>query len=250
MYHDVTPAAARDSSGFTGPGPDRYKLTPELFAEHLDAIAASGLRPSLVTEPAGNPIFHLTFDDGGSSAAAIAAALAEHDFVAHFFVTTSRLGSPGFLGPDELRALRAAGHSVGSHSHTHPALSRLTDAEIAGELETSRRVLEGLLSEEIATVSVPGGFYSLRVAEIGAACGFTHLFTSEPWLEPRRIESACVLGRFAVVADTSAEDVAALCRLSRPAVLRAAISWRVRRSVRAALGPVYSGLRTRLLSRR
>ena len=32
----------RDASGFQGPGPDRYKLPPELFESHLAAIAAAG----------------------------------------------------------------------------------------------------------------------------------------------------------------------------------------------------------------
>jgi peptidoglycan/xylan/chitin deacetylase (PgdA/CDA1 family) len=250
MYHDVTPPNERESSGFVGPGPDRYKLSPERFAEQLDAIAASGLRPSLVTEPVGDPVLHLTFDDGGSSAAAIGRMLAEHGFSGHFFVTTARIDSPGFIDLEALRALHRAGHLVGSHSHTHFALSRLSDAEVTAELETSRKVLEDVLGKPVTTASVPGGFYSARVAELAGEAGFDHLFTSEPWLESRQVGSLLVYGRFAIVSDTTAADVAALCRLSKPALVRATISWHARKAARAALGPLYAELRRRILARR
>lgn len=250
MYHDVTPRNERDSSGFVGPGPDRYKLKPESFAAHLDAIAASGLRPSLVTEPAGDPVLHLTFDDGGASAALIAETLAARGFGGHFFVTTARIGSPGFMDLEALRALHSAGNLVGSHSHTHFALSRLSDAEVTAELETSKNVLEDAIGEPVTTASVPGGFYSPRVAELAGRAGFEHLFTSEPWLTARKVGALRVYGRFAIVSDTAAADVAALCRLSRPAIVRATISWHARKAARAALGPAYAELRRRILARR
>ena len=38
MYHDVVAAGAEDSSGFPGRDAALYKVTPEMFAAHLDAI--------------------------------------------------------------------------------------------------------------------------------------------------------------------------------------------------------------------
>lgn len=250
MYHDVTPTEGRDASGFTGPGADRYTLTPEQFAEHLDAIAASPLPVALVPEPESSSSLLLTFDDGGASAVSIGQTLAERGLAGHFFVTTALIGMAGFVDVDGIRALRAGGHLVGSHSHTHPRLSGLPDSEVAAEWTTSRRALEDALGEPVTSASVPGGFYSTRVGELASAAGYTHLFTSEPWLKPRRVGSLRVYGRFAVVADTSAADVAALCRLSRPAILRAAISWHTRKTARGALGPIYAGLRRRVLAKR
>ena len=49
LYHDVTPANADDSSGFAGPEAARYKLTPDEFSRHLDAVAIKVARPPLVT---------------------------------------------------------------------------------------------------------------------------------------------------------------------------------------------------------
>ena len=74
----------------------------------------------LVLPGARRPRVALTFDDGGASALDIAGMLERRGWRGHFFVTTSRIGEPGFVGPDAVRELAERGHDVGSHSHTHP----------------------------------------------------------------------------------------------------------------------------------
>jgi hypothetical protein len=39
MYHDIVAAGDEDTSGFPGRDAALYKITPEAFAAHLDAIA-------------------------------------------------------------------------------------------------------------------------------------------------------------------------------------------------------------------
>src|SRR5476649_2132938 len=39
MYHDIVAAGAEKTSGFPGRDAARYKVTPEAFVAHLDAIA-------------------------------------------------------------------------------------------------------------------------------------------------------------------------------------------------------------------
>ena len=43
MYHDIAPYQRRDTVGFPGPLAGRYKLEPDTFAKHLDALAAKVL---------------------------------------------------------------------------------------------------------------------------------------------------------------------------------------------------------------
>lgn len=252
MYHDVfvgDPAA----SGFQGPGPDRYKVSTSAFAEHLDAIEASGLVPRLVVGrrgPEDDVQLLLTFDDGGLSAASETAPLLERrGWRGHFFVTTDRIGTTGFLGEGQLRALHEAGHVVGSHGHTHRALTSLEDAEGLREWSESKAILEDLLGVAVTTASVPTGRYSVRVGRLAAEAGLEHVFTGEPWLEPRRVESALAYGRFSMYAGTPARRVAALCSLSRPTLVRMGASWYVRRGVKALLGRAYDPLRARILAR-
>src|SRR5579875_2274122 len=82
-YHDVVEPGAATSSGYSGPGPDRYKLSPTAFAAHLDALLAAGVAVDL------------TFDDGGcSSVETIAPLLEQHGLRGRFFVVTDRIGAP------------------------------------------------------------------------------------------------------------------------------------------------------------
>ena len=38
IYHDVVAASDQERCGFPGPAAARYKLTPDQFERHLDAI--------------------------------------------------------------------------------------------------------------------------------------------------------------------------------------------------------------------
>jgi peptidoglycan/xylan/chitin deacetylase (PgdA/CDA1 family) len=249
-YHDVSSDPA--TSGFPGAEAAHYKLSPERFLTHLDAIAEAGLVPRTIADPIADEDVRvlLTFDDGGRSCASvIAPALAERGWRAHFFLVTDLLDTPGFLTAAEARELDGRGHVVGSHSHSHHALTRLSRAEIESELRESRAVLEEVLQKPVTTFAVPGGFYSASLDPLAAEAGYTHLFTSEPWLRPRVRSGVEVYGRFAVYSRTSDSEVALLCRLSRSLVLRRRAGWIARKQARAFLGPAYRTARSAVLRR-
>jgi peptidoglycan/xylan/chitin deacetylase (PgdA/CDA1 family) len=249
-YHDVAAAQARDATGFRGSGPDRYKLAPEQFAAHLATLEGLGVTPATAPQFADRAVA-LTFDDGGASATEVVAPLlAERGWHGHFFVTTGRIGSSGFVTAEQIADLYRAGNVVGSHSHTHRILTRLADEEIADEWRRSKKTLEDILGVEVDTLSVPTGYYGERIGRIAAELGFRHLFTSEPWVRPRRLRDALVYGRFAVISTTSSAHVAELCRLSRRAMWRDAGSWYARKVAKTALGDRYAALRRTLLARR
>src|ERR1700751_1312533 len=44
MYHDIAARPDQDEVGFPGSLARRYKLEPNVFEAHLDAVAAPGLR--------------------------------------------------------------------------------------------------------------------------------------------------------------------------------------------------------------
>ncbi len=65
IYHDVVTAPRQDECGFPGAVAARYKLEPERFEAHLDAIAATDVTVGLIGDGSQTA---LTFDDGGASA--------------------------------------------------------------------------------------------------------------------------------------------------------------------------------------
>jgi peptidoglycan/xylan/chitin deacetylase (PgdA/CDA1 family) len=66
------------------------------------------------------------------------------------------------LTRDDLRTLESAGVAVGSHTCSHPYLSKCTDADVLEEIEDSHRVLTGALGHEPASFAYPYGDHDPR----------------------------------------------------------------------------------------
>ena len=121
----------------------------------------------------------LTFDDGAASAVEAAEQLARRSWPGHFFIATDLVGSPGFLGWDDVCGLGRAGHVIGSHSCSHPdRMAACSGEQLLDEWSRSAGVLAEALGRPVSTASVPGGLYSSSVGRAAAAAGFTTLFTS------------------------------------------------------------------------
>ena len=239
LYHEVTDDPR--ASGFQRRSAMPYKLCRRAFAEHLDAIADGAHPPTRVTEidfSAAARHLMLSFDDGGASALGASDMLAERGWKAHFLVTTGKLGSRTFLDAADVRALHAAGHVVGTHSHTHPNVFRaLSPVAMLREWRESRDRLEQILGHEVTVASVPGGDSSIAVECSAAAAGLRWLFTSVPELRPRRVGTCWVLGRACAKNSIPVETVRALA--SFRGWRRARIERQLKDVVRVALDPAY-----------
>jgi peptidoglycan/xylan/chitin deacetylase (PgdA/CDA1 family) len=243
IYHDVVESGRRDEIGFPGPLAARYKLSPEHFAGHLDRIAASGVDVGTVT-PAGRPRAALTFDDGGASAMHAAAELEARGWRGHFFVTTGRIGTPGFLAAAEVRELAARGHVVGSHSDSHPTyMGKLPRTQIDDEWTRSAAALGDLLGEAPWSASVPGGYLTDRVIEAAAASGYGLLMTSEPSARTAERDGMTVMGRYTIWSTTPAAQAAGYARGAVAPRARLWLEWNAKRVPKRISPALYQALR-------
>jgi peptidoglycan/xylan/chitin deacetylase (PgdA/CDA1 family) len=239
MYHEVTDNPL--DTGLQRMSARAYTIDTATFGRHLESIGRSRGAPKRVDAlDLAAPGRHLllTFDDGGKSALKVGETLAARGWPAHFFIVTSWIGQRTFLSGPEIRALAAMGHVIGSHSHTHPdILPDLKRDAILAEWRTSQAIIEDLLGERCAIASIPGGDLSEAVSETAAETGFSHLFTSEPWLAPRRAGPTWLLGRVCVKAHFSIAQVASLAQFKgwRLARMERGLKW----LARVGLSPVY-----------
>lgn len=192
----------------------------------------------------------LTFDDGGVSAASyVADALDRAGWRGHFFVTTDRIGTSAFLDARQIRELSARGHLVGTHSHTHPPrMSRQPWSSMVAEWRTSVDLLSDILGERVTVGSVPGGFFSRRVAEAAAVAGVTELFTSEPVMRTHSVAGCRVFGRLMIHRQTAPETAADLAAgaLARRAGQFAL--WNAKKMAKRLAGGPYALVRRALLT--
>jgi peptidoglycan/xylan/chitin deacetylase (PgdA/CDA1 family) len=251
MYHDVVERGDFESSGFPGAGAHVYKLCREDFERHLDALARATASVSTVYKLEGRPVL-LTFDDGGVSFIhPIADLLERRGWRGHFFVTTDRIGTPGFLSEAQLRELHARGHIIGSHSRSHPTrMAALTRAEMDREWGESIARLSGVLGDRVKVASVPGGYFSREVGESAAAAGVDALFTSEPTARVAMLGGCRVLGRYVVQRGMSPEWSGGFAAGSRWYCWRQSALWKAKRVVKVLGGGQYLKMRQAILERK
>lgn len=251
LYHDVL-GPGDGASGFTGGHAEIYKLAMRDFAAHLDAIEASGAGIDVIPDTPGVATTArrvvLTFDDGGNSARErIATMLEARGWRGQFFITTSRLNTPGFLSDAGVRELSAAGHVVGSHSHSHPRrIWACTDGELDDEWSRSKDILEEVLGRPVHSASVPGGYYDSRVAAGAARAGLRVLFTSEPRSRPWTDAGCVAIGRYSLMRNSPATLAAALCAGERWPRLRQRALWESKKVAKRLLGDAWPALRRRV----
>lgn len=105
------------------------------------------------TLPLGDHEIVLTFDDGpaGKTTDQVLAALAAECVHATFFV----VGQMAAAHPDQLRRMRAAGHTIGHHSMTHVIMTTVPDATARADIvkgwQTVDRILDGKAGDLPAT---------------------------------------------------------------------------------------------------
>ena len=141
---------------------------------------------------AGTKQIALTYDDGPNDphTLALLEVLAKHGVHATFFLIGRYVGQR----PDIARAVAQAGHVIGNHTVTHPALIFKSAAETRKELSDCRAILQDAIGEHSNLFRPPFGGRrpsTLRVArELGLAPVMWNV-TGHDWNVP----SAAVIER-------------------------------------------------------
>jgi peptidoglycan/xylan/chitin deacetylase (PgdA/CDA1 family) len=189
LYHELRAGGSEYS----------YVIDTSLFERHVDLFlklrAADG--PGLWPE--------VTFDDGHISNFELAAPILQaRGLRAHFFITVGWTGArAGYMGWAELRALQAAGHTIGAHGWSHTLLTHCGEAALQKELGGARRALEDGLGAAVTTMSLPGGRYNGRVLTACAAAGYAQVYTSAPKAEA--LPLGATVGRLNIRGDAQVE---------------------------------------------
>jgi peptidoglycan/xylan/chitin deacetylase (PgdA/CDA1 family) len=197
-YHNIgaAPAGARM--------PKLY-VTQQAFARQCRVLRALGLRGVSMGEGlqalrAGrNGVVVLTFDDGYVDNFTHALpVLQEFGFTATCYVVAGLIGSfnawdieylgvrKSLMNVDQLRAWRAAGQEIGSHTLTHPRLTSLNESDLSRELCSSKAALEQMLGEPVPHFCYPYGDESESVRRAVAAAGYESAVSTRRGLATER----------------------------------------------------------------
>lgn len=233
MYHDIVTTNDK-SSGFQNENAFQYKVKETAFEEQVKALQGKDV------------VF--TFDDGGVSFYTKAAPILEkYGFKGVFFISTKYIGTPGFLDKEQVVALAARGHIVGSHSHTHPEIfTKLSKEEIREEWRKSYDILKDILGEKDLLMSIPNGYASNSIMQEAIKCGFTDIYTSQPTTNTKLFQKHNVIGRYVVHDNMTTEDVLRIVN-SKGFRLKMALKWHLLNVVKGVLGSSYEKLKAKVL---
>jgi peptidoglycan/xylan/chitin deacetylase (PgdA/CDA1 family) len=183
MYHSISPSS--------DPDPNLLRVHPDRLDEQLRALKRLGLRGVSLAElvlahdrGTASRMVGLTFDDGYTDFLDHAMpVLARYDMTATVYVVAGRLAGENdwdrgprlrLLDADQIRAVAAAGHEVGSHTMGHVALKGLDRDSVDTELRQSRDVLEDILGGPVRGFCYPYGSFDQAAADAVQAAGYDH----------------------------------------------------------------------------
>jgi len=133
----------------------------------------------------------LTFDDGFENVLRHGLEpLARFEFQAIEFLVADRLGAVNdwemadgevqekLLDRRQVTDWLAAGHEIGSHTRTHPFLTRLSRIEAKEEISASKKTLEDLFGRPVRHFCYPYGDCNSLVADLVQDAGYTTACTT------------------------------------------------------------------------
>lgn len=175
-----------------------YGIEPEAFAAQLDMLAARGHRfvdlDLLLEAVAGRAPLPpkavlVSFDDAYADLLpALPEILSQREIPAVVFAVGGEIGGSNrwdqhhagklpLLDAEGLRKLSEAGIEIGSHTVSHPQLTKLSPAQVDAELRDSAAGIEAAGLPWPRAVAYPYGAWSPEVAAAAAAAGYEAGFT-------------------------------------------------------------------------
>ena len=181
-----------------GPRPRGVRLkglyvSAKLFRRQLAELKAAGFGTGMLAEGAGQPANRvvISFDDGYLNAFRHALpALGENQFRAVQFIVADLMGKENrwdlpagevqepLMDAAQIREWLAAGHSIGSHTLTHPFLTQLPPGAAREEITASRKKLEDLFGVPVRDFCYPYGDMNESVRGLVAEAGYTTACTT------------------------------------------------------------------------
>ena len=184
-----------------GPRPRRVRLkglyvSTSLFSRQLLELKAAGFSSGSLAGGVRNDVTRqvvITFDDGYVNVLRHGLKrLAQAGFTAIQFLPANLLGKYNqwdvplgeapepIMDASQVREWLAAGHDIGSHSLTHPYLTRLGVEEARREITDSRKQLEDLFGRRIEHFCYPYGDWNQVVHDLTREAGYQTACTTVP----------------------------------------------------------------------
>ena len=222
MYHRIATEGPPDLK--------RWRLTPELFDAHMNALHRAGYQTITLAEwaeglvqrrPVREKRVLLTFDDGYTDFLTGAIPiLRRHHFSGTVFLVAERIGQTALWDADfgdcaplmsweEIKSLQAIGIEFGAHTCIHRKMTEMGSTELAEDTKRTRAILEEGLGVPVPTLAYPYGDQNESVRRIVGEAGTRAAVTTEQGIS-KLGDDLLRLPRIEIVGSCTAEQLISL----------------------------------------
>lgn len=176
VYHSVRPYEREPKEI------DEFDITPELLERQLQYLKDNGFTAismdALVdfftkAKPLPSKSVILTFDDGWENQYTYAfPLLKKYQDIATFFIFTNSINYRHFLTWQEIEEMHKSGMEMGSHTKSHPYLSKLSHNMLREEIFESKKILENHLGIRITAFASPFGYSNDAIVSFIGEAGY------------------------------------------------------------------------------
>ena len=177
MYHHI-----RDFNDLTDQIGTNLSVSPAKFAAQLDLIQADGYQTvtfnDILTKTLPSKPIILTFDDGYQNFYDNAyTELKKHNMTAVAYIIVND-NSGLYMTPAEIKEISDNGIEIGSHTLSHPDLSKETIEQARTEIFNSKADLEKITGQTVVSFCYPSGKYNDAVVNEVKSAGYDFAVTT------------------------------------------------------------------------
>lgn len=205
MYHHI-----RDYNDPNDKIGTNLSVSPQKLSEQLDYIKSKGYTTITFKDLQSNKIpekpIIITFDDGYQNFYQNAFPLfRDKKMTAVSFVIYNFIGKSDYMDASEIKKINDYGIEVGSHTLSHPDLTKITADKAKTEIENSKVGLEALLGGRIISFCYPSGKFSDATELLVKEAGYSYAVTTKSGIGA--LSNPLILDRYRLNSDTNINGI-------------------------------------------
>jgi len=210
MYHHIEPVARSESDPVRVLGISKDKFDEQmnyLKSGSYNAISLADLYRKIAAGESTEKNVVLTFDDGYIDNFEVAwPIMQKYGFKGTFFIISNRIGTADYMNKEQIKILQDSGCEIGSHTETHPDLTKLSTSRLKEEIEGSKANIGELIGREIISFCYPVGRFNSRVENEVRNAGYQIAVTTSRW-HPFSTDDLLAVPRIRISEGTNIENL-------------------------------------------
>ena len=210
MYHHIEPVARSEGDPVRALG-----ISKDRFDEQMNYLKNGGyivigladLYRKIATRESTEKNVVLTFDDGYIDNFEVAwPIMQKYGFKGTFFIISNRIGTSDYMSNEQIKTLQDSGCEIGSHTQTHPDLTKLSISRLKEEIEGSKASIGEIIGQEIISFCYPAGRFNSQVENEVRSAGYQIAVTTSRW-RPFSTDDLLAVSRIRMSESTNIENL-------------------------------------------